>query len=64
MYYNSRKPNLSVFRIVLGAVLFVLSVAELPDLSLCAGMGAAMWQLLHHSGRFCLQLSVGKDIIF
>ena len=42
MYYNNRKLILSIFWIILGAVLLVLSVAEVLDSSMYAGMGGAL----------------------
>ena len=42
MYYNNKKLALSVFWIVLGLVLFVLSLVEVIDDGVYAGMGAAL----------------------
>ena len=42
MYYNNRKLVLSVFWVILGAALVGLSVAEVLDSSLYAGMGGAL----------------------
>ncbi|MBR3165449.1 MAG: hypothetical protein IKF16_04715 [Lachnospiraceae bacterium] len=42
MYYNNRRLALSVFWIILGAVLFILSVMEKLDSSMYAGMGGAL----------------------
>lgn len=42
MYYNNRKLALSIFWAVLGLVLIVLSVTEVLDSSLYAGMGGAL----------------------
>lgn len=42
MYYNNRKLALSVFWIILGAVLLGLSVAEVLDSSMYAGMGGGL----------------------
>ena len=42
MYYNNRRLALSIFWAVLGLVLIVLSVTEVLDSSLYAGMGGAL----------------------
>ena len=42
MYYNNRKLILSVFWMILGAVLLGLSIAEVLDSSMYAGMGGAL----------------------
>ncbi len=42
MYYNRRKLALSIFWVILGAVLLGLSVAEVLDSSMCGGMGGAL----------------------
>ena len=42
MYYNNRRLALSIFWAVLGVVLIVLSVTEVLDSSLYAGMGGAL----------------------
>ncbi len=42
MYYNNKKLALSIFWIVLGAVLLGLSIAGILDSSLYAGMGGAL----------------------
>jgi len=42
MYYNNRRLALSVFWIILGAVLFILSIMEKLDSSMYAGMGGAL----------------------
>ena len=42
MYYSNRRLAVSIFWIVLGAVLVVLSAAEVLDSSLYAGMGGAL----------------------
>ena len=42
MYYNNRKLILSIFRMILGAVLLGLSIAEVLDSSMYAGMGGAL----------------------
>ena len=42
MYYNNKRLALSVFWVVLGAALLVLSVAEVLDSSVYAGMGGAL----------------------
>ena len=42
MYYNNRRLVLSVFWAVLGAVLLVLSLTEVLDDSIYAGMGGAL----------------------
>ena len=42
MYYNNRRLILNIFWIVLGVVLFGLSVAEVLDSSFCAGMGGGL----------------------
>ena len=42
MYYNNKKLALGIFWIVLGLVLFVLSLFEVIDDSVYAGMGAAL----------------------
>ena len=42
MYYNNKKLALSIFWVVLGLTLFILSVAEVLDDSVYAGMGAAL----------------------
>ena len=42
MYYNNRRLALSVFWVILGAVLLGLSFAEILDSSLYAGMGGAL----------------------
>ena len=42
MYYNNRKLILSIFWIILGAVLLGLSVAEVLDSSAYAGMGGGL----------------------
>lgn len=41
-YYNNRRLALSVFWVILGAALLGLSVAELLDSSLYAGMGGGL----------------------
>lgn len=42
MYYNNKKLLLSIFWVVLGAVLLGLSVAEILDSSLYAGTGGGL----------------------
>ena len=42
MYYNNKRLLLSVFWVVLGTILLGLSIAEIIDQSLYAGMGGAM----------------------
>ena len=42
MYYNNRKLVLQIFWIILGAVLLVLSVAEVIESPLYSGMGGAL----------------------
>jgi hypothetical protein len=42
MYYNNRRLALSIFWAVAGIVLIVLSVAEVLDSSLYAGMGGGL----------------------
>lgn len=42
MYFNNRKLALSIFWIILGAVLLGLSITEVIDSSLYAGMGGAL----------------------
>ena len=42
MYYNNRKLILSIFWMLLGAVLLGLSIAEVLDSSMYAGMGGAL----------------------
>ena len=42
MYFNNKKLALSIFWVVLGLTLFILSVAEVLDDSVYAGMGAAL----------------------
>ena len=42
MYYNNKKLLLSIFWMVLGAVLLGLSVTEVLDSSMYAGMGGAL----------------------
>ncbi len=42
MYYDNRKLALNIIWIVLGAVLFVLSAAEVLDSSYYAGFGGAL----------------------
>lgn len=42
MYYNNKKLALSIFWVVLGLALVVLSVTEVLDDSVYAGMGAAL----------------------
>ena len=42
MYYNNKKLALSIFWVVLGLTLFILSVAEVLDDTDYAGMGAAL----------------------
>ena len=42
MYYNNKRMALSIFWIVLGVTLMVLSVAEVLDNSVYAGMGGAL----------------------
>ncbi|MBP3208827.1 MAG: hypothetical protein J6M64_02805 [Oscillospiraceae bacterium] len=42
MYYNNRRLALSIFWAVVGIVLTVLSVAEVLDSSLYAGMGGGL----------------------
>lgn len=42
MYFNNRKLALSIFWVVLGAVLIGLSVAEIIDPTLYSAMGAAL----------------------
>ena len=42
MYYNNKRLTLTVFWIVLGAVLVVLTVTEVLDSSIYSGMGGAL----------------------
>ncbi len=42
MYYNNRKLMLSIFWMILGAVLLGLSVAEVLDSSVYGGMGGGL----------------------
>ena len=42
MYYNNRKLILSIFWMILGAVLLGLSIAEVLDSSAYAGMGGGL----------------------
>ena len=42
MYYNNRKLILSIFWMILGAVLLGLSIAGVLDSSMYAGMGGAL----------------------
>ena len=42
MYYNNRRLVLRIFWIILGAVLLVLSVAEVIESPLYSGMGGAL----------------------
>ncbi len=42
MYYNNKKLILSIFWMILGAVLIGLSVTEVLDSSMYAGMGGAL----------------------
>ena len=42
MYYNNRKLILSIFWMILGAVLLGLSIAEVLDSSMYAGMGGGL----------------------
>ena len=42
MYYNNRRLALSIFWVVVGAVLVVLSLTEVLDSSVYAGMGGAL----------------------
>ena len=42
MYYNNKRLALSVFWVVLGAALMVLSLTEVLDSSIYAGMGGAL----------------------
>ncbi len=42
MYYNNRKLILSIFWMILGAVLLGLSVTEVLDSSMYAGMGGGL----------------------
>ena len=42
MYYNNKKLLLSIFWMILGAVLLGLSIAEVLDSSMYAGMGGAL----------------------
>ena len=42
MYYNNKRLALSIFWLVLGLVLVVLSAAEVLNDSVYAGMGAAL----------------------
>ena len=42
MYYNNKRLLLSVFWVILGAVLLGLSVAEIIDQGIYAGMGGAL----------------------
>ncbi len=42
MYYNNKRLALTVFWIILGAVLIVLTVTEVLDSSLYSGMGGAL----------------------
>ena len=41
-YYNNKKLALSIFWVILGLVLMVLSITEVLDHSLYAGMGGAL----------------------
>ena len=42
MYYNNKRLALSIFWVVLGIVLLALSVADVLDSSMYAGMGGAL----------------------
>ncbi|MBR1827176.1 MAG: hypothetical protein IJ771_05615 [Clostridia bacterium] len=42
MYYNNKKLALSIFWVVLGLTLFILSLTEVLDDSVYAGMGGAL----------------------
>ena len=42
MYYNNKRLALSIFWVVLGVVLLVLSIADVLDSSMYAGMGGAL----------------------
>ena len=42
MYYNNKRLALSVFWIILGAALFILSITEVIDSALYSGMGGAL----------------------
>ena len=42
MYYNNKRLALSIFWVVLGIVLLGLSVADVLDSSMYAGMGGAL----------------------
>ena len=42
MYYNNKKLALSIFWVILGIALIALSIAEILDSSLYAGMGGAL----------------------
>ncbi len=42
MYYNNKKLALSIFWVILGAVLIGLTVAEIIDSELYSGMGGAL----------------------
>ena len=42
MYYNNRRLALSIFWVIVGAVLVVLSLTEVLDSSVYAGMGGAL----------------------
>lgn len=42
MYYNNKKLAISIFWVILGAVLLVLSILEILDSSMYAGMGGAL----------------------
>lgn len=42
MYYNNKRLALTVFWIILGAVLIVLTVTEVLDSSIYSGMGGAL----------------------
>jgi hypothetical protein len=42
MYYNNKRLALSIFWIILGATLFILSINEVIDSALYSGMGGAL----------------------
>lgn len=42
MYYNNKRLALSIFWVVLGAALLILSVMEILDSSIYGGMGGAL----------------------
>ena len=42
MYYNNKRLALSIFRIIVGASLFILSISEIIDSALYSGMGGAL----------------------